>query len=158
EDHVHTLQHEALLVVLERQDALAAQNARAFLLHEVLHPGKKLFGVERLLERKRDRLHLLIVIVLETAAMVAVVIVVVMMVMVMMVLMAVLVMMTMIMAVLVMLGLQELRLDIEDAIEIEGIAPQHLGQRNLAAFGGMQLGVGIDAADARLDVSQLLGL
>src|SRR5262245_30999465 len=53
-DHVDALQHEALVVVLEREDALAAQDARPLLLHEVLHPGKELVGVERLVGRERD--------------------------------------------------------------------------------------------------------
>src|SRR5215813_886170 len=48
EDHVHALEYEALVVVLERQDALAAQDARPVLLHEVLDPGKELVGIERL--------------------------------------------------------------------------------------------------------------
>ena len=70
EDHVHALEHEALVVVLERQDALAAQDARPFLLHQVLHPGEKLVRVERLVGAERDRLHVLVVIVLEPAVMV----------------------------------------------------------------------------------------
>src|SRR5262245_47743799 len=45
EDHVYALQHEAFVVVLERDDALAAQDARAVLLHEVLHPGEELVGI-----------------------------------------------------------------------------------------------------------------
>src|SRR5437764_636347 len=40
ENHVHALKHETLVVVLEGEDALAAQNARPLLLHEVLHPGE----------------------------------------------------------------------------------------------------------------------
>src|SRR5262249_8168734 len=47
ENHVHALKHEALIVVLERQDALAAQNVRPLDLHELLHPGKELVRVER---------------------------------------------------------------------------------------------------------------
>src|SRR5215471_17712820 len=67
ENHVHALEHEALVVVLERQDALAAQNVRPLDLHELLHPGKELVGVERLVGLERDRLHLFVVIVLQTA-------------------------------------------------------------------------------------------
>src|SRR6476661_482563 len=65
EDHVHALEHEALVVVLEREDALAAQDVRPFLLDQVLDPRKELLGVERLVGRERDRLHILVVIVLE---------------------------------------------------------------------------------------------
>ena len=48
EDHVHALEHEALGIVLERQDALGAQDARPVLGDQVLHPGKELVGIERL--------------------------------------------------------------------------------------------------------------
>ena len=65
EDHVHALEHEALVVILEGEDALAAQNARPLFLHEVLHPREELVGVERLVGPQRDRLHLLVVIVLQ---------------------------------------------------------------------------------------------
>src|SRR3981081_4413663 len=58
EDHVYALKHEALVVVLEGEDALAAQNARPLLLHEVLHPGEELVRIERLVGPDRDRLHL----------------------------------------------------------------------------------------------------
>src|SRR5262249_55884802 len=39
EDHVHALEDEARGIVLERQDALAAQNLRSLLRHQVLDPG-----------------------------------------------------------------------------------------------------------------------
>src|SRR6187455_2554385 len=42
EDHVHALEHETLGIVLERNDTLAAQNARAILCDEVLDPRKEL--------------------------------------------------------------------------------------------------------------------
>src|SRR5436309_14202155 len=80
-NHVHALQHEAPVVILERQDTLAAQDARPFLLNQILHPGKELVRIERLIERKRDRLHLLVVIVLEAAGMAVIVVVMVMVIM-----------------------------------------------------------------------------
>src|SRR5262245_60560655 len=67
ENHVDALEHEALVVVLERQDALAAQNARPLCLHEVLHPGEEFVRVERLIGLERDRLHLFVMIVLQAA-------------------------------------------------------------------------------------------
>src|SRR5215475_3095106 len=107
ENHMHALQHEAPVVVLERQDTLAAQDARPFLLNEILHPGKELVRIERLVERERDRLHLLVVIVLKAAAGVAViVIVIVAMVVVVIMIMIMLVIMSMVVAVLMMLGLK----------------------------------------------------
>src|SRR3954449_900843 len=85
ENHVHTLEHEALVVILEGEDTLAAQNARPLLLNQVLHPGEELVRVERLVGPDRDRLHLFVVIVLQAAAIVVMMIVVVAMIMVMMV-------------------------------------------------------------------------
>src|SRR6476620_6449132 len=70
ENHVHALEHEALVVVLEGEDAFAAQNARPLLLHQVLHPGEELVRVERLVGPDRDRVHLFVVIVLQAASIV----------------------------------------------------------------------------------------
>src|SRR5436305_8274537 len=67
ENHVHALKNEALLVVLERENAFAAQNVWSLLLHQVLHPGKEFVRIERLLGVQRNRLHFLVVIVLEPA-------------------------------------------------------------------------------------------
>src|ERR1700731_2047400 len=67
EDHVHALEHEALIIVLERKNPLAAQNVRAFLLHQILHPREEFVRIERLVAPERNRLHVLVVIVLEPA-------------------------------------------------------------------------------------------
>src|SRR5690349_23835764 len=67
QDHVHALKNEALLVVLERKNAFATQNVWAFLLHQVLHPGKEFVGIKRLVDLQRNRLHFLVVVVLEPA-------------------------------------------------------------------------------------------
>jgi hypothetical protein len=116
-DHVNTLKDEALIVVLERENAFASQNVRAFLLHEVLHPGKELIGIERLLGVERNRLHLLVVIVLQpgwgvgmgvrmrtSMSMISL-----LMIMLMVVMIAV-------------LAAEKFRFQIEDAIEIKSIA------------------------------------
>ena len=73
QDHVHALEHEALGIVLEIEDALAAQDGRAVLGDELLDPGKELVGAERLVGLERERLHVLVVIVLEPAVVVMVV-------------------------------------------------------------------------------------
>src|SRR4029077_11786116 len=57
EDHVHALEYEARIVVLEGEDALAAQNVRAFLLHQILHPREELVRIERLFALLPKRLH-----------------------------------------------------------------------------------------------------
>jgi hypothetical protein len=136
---------------LKAQDALAAQDARPLLLHEILHPGKELVGSSGLSVLSADRLHLLVVIVLRAAAVHgrgrddrAVIMVdghdrdrgrda-------------------------VCLASRNSRLDLQDAVEIEGVAAQHLRQRDLAALGRVHLGVGIDAADARLDLASSSGV
>src|SRR5262245_6692860 len=150
ENHVHALEHEALVVVLERQDALAAQNARPLRLHEVLHPGEEFVRVERLVGLERDRLHLFVVIVLQAAVVAMRVAVIMVMAMVVAVTMVVIVMM-------VTAVVEEFRLDLHDAVEIEGVAPEHLRQRDLTAFGLVQPGVGVDAADARLHLAERVG-
>src|SRR5215510_3301858 len=149
ENHVHALEHEALVVVLERQDALAAQNARPLRLHEVLHPGEEFVRVERLIGLERDRLHLFVVIVLQ-AAVVAMRVAVIMV-------MAMVVAVTMVVIVMTAVA-EEFRLDLHDAVEIEGVAPQHLRQGDLAALSLVQPGVGVDAADARLHLAERVGL
>src|SRR5215469_15321290 len=115
ENHVHALEHEALVVVLERQDALAAQNVRSLDLHELLHPGKELVGVERPVSLERDRLHLLVVIVFQTAV-----------VMVRMIMPMIVIVMVIVIMVMMTTVAEEFRLDLHDAVEIESITPECL--------------------------------
>ncbi len=68
--------------------------------------------------------------------------------MVVVVIMVMVMVMLMIVIMVVVAAAQEFRLDVEDAVEIEGVASEHLGQRNPAALGLVQPGVGVDAADA----------
>src|SRR4051794_32924028 len=89
ENHVDALEHEALGIVLERQDALAEQDLLPLLGDQVLDPRKELVGIERLLGLEREGLHVLVVIVLETAMVVIVVMVVAMLVIMMVVIMVV---------------------------------------------------------------------
>ena len=137
--HVDALEGEALWVVLECQDAFGAKNVLALLGDEVLDPGEKLVRIERPVGFERERLHVLIVIVLEPTMIVAVV-------------MAV----GVIVAVIVVVArFQELRLDIENAVEVEGVAMQHLGERYGAALRVMEPRIWIDGADARFDLPQV---
>jgi hypothetical protein len=53
------------------------------------------------------------------------------------------------------LGLEEGRLDVEDAVEVKRIAAEHFGDVDLGALGAVQPGIGVDGADARLDLVQL---
>ncbi|WP_204269558.1 hypothetical protein, partial [Citrobacter freundii] len=70
--------------------------------------------------------------------------------MIVIVMMVVVAMVVMIMVVIVA-GFQELRLDLQNAVEIERAALQHVFELHLAALGAMQLGVRVDAADTRFD-------
>src|ERR1700678_2314965 len=99
EHHVDALGRGPLRIVLERQDALGAQDLLAFLGDQVLDPGKEFVRIERLVGAQRQRLHVLVVVVLQAAVIM----------MVMMVALAVIVVMIVILA-----ALQELRLDIEN--------------------------------------------
>ena len=51
-------------------------------------------------------------------------------------------------------GAEEIGFDVEDAVEIEGTAAEHHVERHRTALGAVQLGIGIDAADARLDFGE----
>ncbi len=143
EHHVNALKHETLVVVLERQDALAAQDRGALFLDQSLQPGQELLRVERLLALDRNRLHVLVVIVLQPAMTVPMVMTVMMMVMIVVVVMIV--------------GFEEGRLDLKNTIQIECLALQHIGERDLATLGAVQPRVRVDAADARLDFGEFGG-
>ena len=119
EDHVHALEDEALRLVREGHDALAAQDVRALDLGQVRDPRHELLRVDLAVDLHGDGLHVLVVM-------------------------------------MVMAVLEEIRLDLEDAVEIEGVAVEHLGDRHGAVLRAMQLGIGVDGADARLDLLQLL--
>ncbi len=66
-----------------------------------------------------------------------------------------LVVIVIVMMVMTVAGIEEFRLDLENTVQIERAALQHVGQRHLAALGAVQLGVGVDAADPRFDFGQL---
>ena len=74
-DHVHALKDETLLVILEVENALRAQNVLALGRHKVLHPGKELVRIERLGGVERNRLHVFIMIVLQPAMVVMMIVV-----------------------------------------------------------------------------------
>src|SRR6202000_1722357 len=98
---------------------------------EVLQPGHEFGGIERLVRPQRQRLHVLIMVVLEAA-----------MAMIVIMVMIVTVMMMMVMIVAVA-GLEKFRLEFENTVEIEGAAFQYIRQRDLAALGALQLGIGV---------------
>ena len=64
----------------------------------------------------------------------------------------------MVMLMIMIVGHEEIGLDVEDAVEIEGAALEHVGERDVALLRAMQRRVGVDRADARLDLAQFPGL
>ncbi len=60
--------------------------------------------------------------------------------------MVVMIMPVIVVMLVVVRGLQELRLDLQDAVEVEGVAPKHLGQWDPAALGGVQPGIRVENA------------
>ena len=52
-------------------------------------------------------------------------------------------------------GVEKLRFEIQNAVEIEGIAMQNLGERHRTALGAMKPRIGINGTDARLDFAQI---
>jgi hypothetical protein len=56
-----------------------------------------------------------------------------------------------------LLGFEERRLDLQNPVEIEGVALQNRLQGNVRLHRAMQSGVGIDRADAAFDFRELIG-
>src|SRR5882672_8979661 len=140
EHHVDALEGKALGVVLERQDAFGAENILTLLSHQILDPRKELVRIERLVGFERQRLHILVVIMLEPAM-----------------IMVVAIGMIVVMMIVTVVRLQELWLDIEDAVEVEGVAVQHLGERHRTALRQVERRIWINGADARFDLPQVRG-
>src|SRR5258706_16079480 len=102
--HVDALEGKALGVVLERQDAFGAENILTFLSHQILDPGKELVRIERPVGFERQRLHILVVIMLEPAMT-----------------MVVAIGMIVVMMIVTVARFQELWLDVEQAVGAEGV-------------------------------------
>ena len=62
------------------------------------------------------------------------------------------------MVVIVVLGDEEVRLDVENAVEIEGAPLKHVGELDVAFVGAMERSVRVDRADARLDLPSSPGV
>ncbi len=45
-NHMHALKNKTLRLLLESNDALAAQNIRAVTLNQLVEPGNKAFGID----------------------------------------------------------------------------------------------------------------
>ena len=106
------------------------------LLGHAVDPRHELVGIDIAIEAHGDRLHVLVVVVLEPV---------------------IVVMMVMPVIVVVVVDLEELRLDVENAVEIEGAPLQHIGDLDVAFGRPVQGRVGVDGADARFHLPQLGG-
>src|SRR6185312_16976140 len=95
----------------------------------------KLVGVQGLFTPERHALHVFVVIVLEptTFAMVMMIVAMMMPVIVMMIVVVVMVVIV-VMVMVVIVGLEELRLDVENAVEVEGVAAEHLVDLHVRAL------------------------
>ena len=72
-------------------------------------------------------------------------------VMVVMVVVVIMIVVVMVVIMIVVVSVEELRIERQDAVEIEGAAIEHAVERNRAALGAVDGRVRIDGADARLD-------
>src|SRR5690606_37769556 len=107
--HMHALEHVAIVIAAECEDALGAQDLLALGRHQLLQPRHELVGIERLVAMQRQGLHVLVVIVLHAVTMAVVVIMMMIMVVMMMLVGAVLVV-AMLVIVVVLVGREEFRL------------------------------------------------
>ena len=53
--------------------------------------------------------------------------------------------------------LEKVGLELDDAVEVEGVAVQNLVERNGGVLRAVDLGIGVDGADAPFNGVQLLG-
>src|SRR3979411_382720 len=60
--HVDALEHVAVVVAGEGEDALRAQDLLPFGGNEALQPGHEFVRIERLIRAQRQRLHLLVMV------------------------------------------------------------------------------------------------
>lgn len=172
---MNALKDETLRLVAKGHDPLAAQDIGPVALHQLVQPGHKQRRIDIAGMPDGKRLHFGIVNGLETPVVVVrvksvafviairtacVILMPVIMVRVVVIVvrrvMMIVVMMFMIVVVVIMrFGVEEMRLNIEDSGEIEGVTLQNRGQRHVGAHSPMHDGIGIDATDPRLDFGQL---
>src|SRR6185312_15213620 len=140
EHHVHALDDETLRIVPEGENTLEPQDFWPFIGGKLVHPWKKLIGIERLFRFQRNRLHLLVMIVLQTAMMVMVP-----------------GMVTMMVVPVIMLVLFEERgLDFENALQVERALAKEQLDLHVTPLRAINLGVRMDRADAAFNVFQLI--
>ena len=68
---------------------------------------------------------------------------------------AVVVMVVMVMVVVIVVADEKVGFDVENTVEIEGSALQHIGERDVAFLRPMQRRVRVDGANARFDLAAI---
>src|SRR5690606_25691433 len=143
---------------LQGDDALEAQNVRSLRLGDVLNPREEFRRVD-FTSPERYRLHrhivdrrgvivvMVVMVAIRTAYMVMVVMVVMMMVIMRMVMITIMSMMVMIVIavgaadVIRMIMIEEVRIVVQNALQVEGAAVQHAVERDGGALGAMDDGM-----------------
>src|SRR3569623_1092431 len=138
--HVHALEHIPVIITLNSKNALGAQDLRAIIGDQFLQPWHELHRIERLVGAQRQRLHVLVVIVLHPVAMMIVSMIVVMMALIVVVAMLAAaairpVLMVVMMVMIVLVPLEEGGFKLQNAVQIESAAPEHIRQLDRAAHG-----------------------
>ncbi|ENN87451.1 hypothetical protein RHSP_28281 [Rhizobium freirei PRF 81] len=157
DDHVYALNDVALRVVLEGDDALEAQDVRALRLRDLLDPGEEAFGIH-LAAAQRNRLYGDVVD--RRRSVVMMVVIVVMMIMIVVMMMVVIVIMMVMIAigaanVILVIVLEEVRIVLEGAFEVEGALVQHAGEIDAGTGRLVDAGGRVDGANDVLDLGQL---
>ena len=127
DDHVDALEDVALRVVLEGEDALEAEDVGSEGLGELLDPREEELGIERRpAQRDAGDRRIMDVVVMRMLVVVIV---------------AIVVMVVLVMVMVVIVTVEEVRIERQDAVEIEGAAVEHAIERDGAALGAVDDGV-----------------
>ena len=138
---MHGLEHQAPVVAPDVQDALGAQDVGALPRQQVVEPRRHLLRIDRPIGAERDALDVIVVlmvVVIVIPGMVVIAVVVVHM------------------ASLAVGRVQELRLQLEDAVEVEAAAPEDRLQRHVRALRAVDRRQRIQPPQPRLDRLQVV--
>ena len=140
QQHVHGLENQPPVFSFDVDDAFGAQNIRALRLHHIGQPVAHLAAVHRLVGSKRNAADAGVV--LMVMRMMGVIVVVVVAVLVMHV------------SGFAMPGIEEVRLQRDDAVDVEAAASKHLVERHIGALRTVDRRQGVKPAQPRFDLAQ----
>lgn len=131
-DHVHGLEDQAAILALHVDDALGAQDVLTLLAQQLVQPGGELRPVQRPVQRQGNALDVVLVGVTSRAVrMIVIVVMIIVPVIMVMMPMIVTAGLVMHMAVRAVRRVHEVRLDLQDPLQIEGAQAQHLIERHV---------------------------